>query len=290
VPGTPTATSAPTVDELVRTHLPLVGHLVRETLSRVPSHVSRDDLVSAGMTALVIAAKNFDPDRGVAFGGFAAVRIRGALRDELRSLDWLSRSTRSKVRQIETAQQQLTAALGRTPTSQELAETLGVGVDEIKSVDDTVHRATVLSLQDQYAGNDDVLRDGDAGPEDLLLHRERIGYLHHAIAALPERLRRVITGYFLEERPMLELAAELGVTESRISQLRAEALVLLRDGLNTYLDPELVDRPDRPGGCVARRVEAYYAAIGTRGTLRSRLDLTDQLGLPVPAGTPARAA
>src|SRR2546429_1763669 len=182
-----TGTASPTLtdrelDDLVRTHLPLVGHLVRELLSRIPAHVSRDDLVSAGMAALAAAAKGFDPQRGTPFSGFATARIRGALLDELRGLDWASRSVRSRARRVEGAQQQLTATLGRTPTQQELAESLGVAVDELKSVDEDVQRAVVLSLQGFAAGTaDDLVRERSAGPEELLLHRERIGYLHDAI-------------------------------------------------------------------------------------------------------------
>jgi RNA polymerase sigma factor for flagellar operon FliA len=270
------------IENLVRDHLPLVGHLVREMLSRLPTHVSREDLVSAGMAALATAAKSFDPGRGTPFGGFATTRIRGALLDELRGLDWASRSVRSRARRIETAQQQLTATLGRTPTTQELAGSLGVAVSEIKAVDDDVHRAVVLSLQGFATGSaDDMVTESAAGPEDLLLHRERIGYLHQAIEALPERLRTVVEGYFFHERPMTELAAELGVTESRVSQLRAEALVLLRDGMNAQLDPDLLADAERPGGCVARRKESYYATIAARGDLHSRLALTNQHGMPL---------
>jgi RNA polymerase sigma factor for flagellar operon FliA len=270
------------IDELVRSHLPLVGHLVREMLSRLPSHVSREDLVSAGMAALAMAAKNFDPERGIPFGGFATTRIRGALLDELRSLDWASRSVRSRARRVDTAQQQLTATLGRTPTQSELAETLGVAVHEIKSVSEDVQRAVVLSLQGFAAGTaEDLVPERAAGPEDLLVHREKIGYLHHAIEVLPDRLRRVVEAYFFEELPMADIAAELGVTESRVSQLRAEALVLLRDGLNAHLDPDLIAEPERPGGCVARRREAYYAEINSQGSLGSRLAFTDQHGTPV---------
>ncbi|MGC9669218.1 sigma-70 family RNA polymerase sigma factor [Planosporangium sp. 12N6] len=278
-----TATPSPrSIEDLVRSHLPLVGHLVREMLGRLPAHVSREDLVSAGMAALATAAKAYDPDRGTPFGSFATARIRGALLDELRGLDWASRSVRSRARRIDTAAQHLTATLGRTPTTAELAETLGVAVNDIKATDDDVQRAVVLSLQGFAAGTaEDLVPERAAGPEDLLLHRERIGYLHHAIDALPDRLRLVVTAYFFDERPMTEIAAELGVTESRVSQLRAEALVLLRDGLNTHLDPDLMAEPDRPGGCVARRREAYYSAIATRGDLRARLELTTQLGLPV---------
>jgi RNA polymerase sigma factor for flagellar operon FliA len=268
-------------EQLVHDHLPLVGHLVRQLLGRVPAHVNRDDLVSAGMIALVTAARGFDPTRGTPFSRFASSRIRGALLDELRGLDWASRSVRTRARRLESVQQELTSALGRVPTANELAQTLGVSVDEVASVAEDVHRAVVLSLQGFAAGSaEDMVTEQSAGPEDQLLHREQLGYLRDAVAALPERLRIVITGYFLNERPMAEIAAELGVSESRVSQLRAEALVLMRDGLNAHLNPDMLDSPSRPGGCVARRREAYYAEIGARGDLRQRLSAMPDAGLP----------
>src|SRR5690242_10021845 len=221
------------LEDLMREHIPLVGHLVRETLSRVPAHVNRDDLTSAGLLALVTAAKAYDPTHGVPFSRFVAIRIKGALVDALRGLDWATRSVRHRARQVEQVRVELTGALGRMPTSKELAEALGLAVDEVDAVEDDVRRAVVLSLQGFTTGSaEDLVSEPTPGPEDLLLHRERIGYLHDAIEALPERLRLVVTQYFLEERPMAEVAAELGVTESRVSQLRAEALVLLRDGMN----------------------------------------------------------
>jgi RNA polymerase sigma factor for flagellar operon FliA len=274
--------AATALDDLVREHLPLVGHHVRDLLNRVPAHINRDDLVSAGMIALVTAAKSFDPSRAIPFGRFASARIRGALLDELRGLDWASRSVRARARRLDTVQQELTGALGRTPTAQELAGALGVSVDEVDSVEEDVQRAVVLSLQGFATGTaEDAVAERSAGPEDLLLHREQLGYLRDAIEALPDRLRLVVTGYFLQERPMAELAAELGVSESRISQLRAEALTLLRDGMNAQLEPTLVGASQRPEGCVARRRQAYYAEIAARGTLRSRLDASDSLGMPV---------
>jgi RNA polymerase sigma factor for flagellar operon FliA len=275
-----------TIEDLVRSHLPLVGHLVREMLGRLPAHVSREDLLSAGMAALAGAAKNFDHERGTPFGSFATTRIRGAILDELRGLDWASRSVRSRARRVETANQELTATLGRTPSQTELAANLGIAVDELKAIGKDVQRAVVLSLQGFATGTaEDLVAERNPGPEELLIHRERIGYLHHAVNALPERLRRVITAYFFEERPMLNIAGELGVTESRVSQLRAEALILLRDGLNTHLDPELVSGQDRKDGCVARRREAYYAQIAAQGDLRARLQATTALGHPAaPAG------
>jgi RNA polymerase sigma factor FliA len=269
-------------EDTVRAHMPLVGHLVREMLARVPAHVNRDDLLSAGYAALVAAARGFDEARGVPFARFAAARVRGALLDELRGLDWASRSVRQRARRTDSARQELTAELGRTPSITEVAERLGCAVEDIEAADDDVQRAVVFSLQGfATAGADDLVTEPSAGPEEMLIRRERLGYLRHAIDALPDRLRVVVTGYFFEERPMAQIAAELGVTESRVSQLRAEALSLLKDGLNTHLDPALA-KPAKEG-CVARRRAAYFESIAQRGGLASRLAVTDLDGLPVAA-------
>jgi RNA polymerase sigma factor for flagellar operon FliA len=271
-------------DDTVRRHMPLVGHLVREMLARVPAHVSRDDLLSAGYAALVGAARGYDEERGVPFARFAAARIRGALLDELRGLDWASRSVRQRARRTDSARQQLTAELGRTPEIGEVAARLGCSVGDIESADDDVHRAVVFSLQGfATAGADDMITEPGAGPEEILIRRERLGYLRHAIDVLPERLRAVVEGYFFEERPMAQIAAELGVTESRVSQLRAEALGLLRDGLNTHLNPASAAQNPAKEGCVARRRAVYFDQIASRGTLHSRLAFTGLDGLPVAA-------
>ena len=286
--GAPASGGVPTVErrkeDIVRAHMPLVGHLVREMLARVPGHVNRDDLLSAGYAALVAAARGFDDARGVPFARFAAARVRGALLDELRGLDWASRSVRQRARRTDGARQALTAELGRTPTIGEVAERLGCSIGDIEAADDDVQRAVVFSLQGfATAGADDMVTEPSPGPEEMLLRRERLGYLRDAIEALPERLRAVINGYFFEERPMARIAVDLGVTESRVSQLRAEALGLLRDGMNTHLDPALAAEVPPKEGCVARRRAAYYEQIGTRGTVHSRLAVTGLDGLPVAA-------
>jgi RNA polymerase sigma factor for flagellar operon FliA len=112
---------------------------------------------------------------------------------------------------------------------------------------------------------------GDVSPDEHLMVNERIGYLHDAITVLPERLRTVVTQYFFEERPMADIAADLGVSESRVSQMRAEALVLLRDGLNSALDPDLVPEAQRPDGCANRRREAYFSALAAQSDFRARV-------------------
>lgn len=263
------------VDELCRVHLPLVHFEVRAISARLPGHVFTDDLVSAGMAALVMAARSFDASLGVPFGRYAVRRIRGALLDELRSADWATRSLRSKVRRRDAVHDELAARLGRRPTDAEMAAELGVTVAELDRVEADLHSSVVLRLDviTDSVGADAVLPSTSATPEVTLVARERQAYLRDAVATLPERLQAVIRGCFFEDRPMRELADELGVTESRISQMRAEALRLLRDGMNAQLAPELLTEPANPGGAVARRKAAYYAHIAARSTYRDRLSI-----------------
>lgn len=272
----------PEVEALIRDNLALVGHIVRETMTRLPAHIGRDDLTSAGMTALVLSAQGYDESRGVPFARFAAIRIRGALVDELRSMDWASRSVRGRAREVEAARNQLAVTLGRSPRPQEVAETLGFSVSELGNIDADVHRASVLSLQG-FAPETGaaMVADAQRGPEQLVLDREQLGYLHDAIAELPERLRHVVQAYFFEQRQMADIAAELGVTESRISQLRAEALKLLRHGLASA-EPEFA-APAEPTGRAGARVASYAAAVAARGTLSTRLKMSNAFGETVSA-------
>jgi RNA polymerase sigma factor for flagellar operon FliA len=258
-------------DLLVEKNLPLVAHIVRETMGRVPTHVNRDDLTSAGMFALVQAARAFDAERGVPFPRYAVTRIRGAVLDELRGVDWASRSVRRLSRDLDATRSQLATSLGRVPTNEEIASVLGVDVADIARNDDDVARAQVLSLQGAPDTDlEELLPTGGPTPDQVLEHRERLTYLVEAIAELPERLRTVVEDYFFVERPMAEIAEQLGVTESRVSQMRAEALGLLRDVLHRELEPEMVREPARPNGCAARRRETYFAAVASRHALALR--------------------
>ncbi|MEU0885868.1 sigma-70 family RNA polymerase sigma factor [Lentzea sp. NPDC005914] len=256
------------VEELVRGHLGLVDREVRQLARRLPAYVDRDDLQSAGMTALVVCARSYRGD--ATFAQVACVRVRGALIDHLRGLDWASRSVRTRAREVQAVEDGLVATLGRMPTSAELGQALGVSGREVAAWHNDVARASTISLQGITAETADLLvRERAPGPEDVLLLRERLGYLRDAIDALPGSLRTVVVRYFLEERSMADIAAELGVGESRVSHIRAEALVLLRDGVNAQLDRDLVAEP--ASGRAARKREAYFAEVATRGTLRSRL-------------------
>lgn len=258
---------------LVEEHLPLVGYHVSEMVGRVPRHVSRDDLASAGALALVKAAESYDPATGVPFNRYAAIRVRGALVDELRSMDWASRGARTKVRRLTAVTDELTATLGHAPTREQVAEALGVDVSEVEQVRDDASRR-ILSIDSYDNAIADILPDRAPDPEEALLDVERLAYLRAAVLALPERLRVVVQGVFFEDRTVTDIAADLGVTQSRVSQLRGEAMTLLRDGMNAHLDPHMVPEAENPTGVAQRRREAYFAAVGAQA---------DQL-------TPARAA
>ena len=249
--------------DLVREHLALVQYVTSEIAHRVPSHVNRGDLVSAGMLGLAQAARSYDPERGIAFDRFASTRIRGALLDELRGRDWASRSVRARARGMQQATDDLTNRLGRPPTPDEIATELHLPTDNVRKLVDDVHRATVLNYESLVVEGDaeEFLTAGELSPEDAILERERRSVLTDAVAALPDRLRRVVVGYFFEERSMQGLADELGVSESRVSQLRAEALLLLKDGMNSQLDPDQLAPEPRPNGRVARRKSAYYTSV-----------------------------
>jgi RNA polymerase sigma factor FliA len=260
-----------TEDQLVRAHLPLVNYMVAEIASRIPRYICRDDLVSAGMAGLAQAARAYDPARGISFSRFASARIRGAILDELRSRDWASRSVRAKARNITQITDHLTAKLRRQPSTSEVAAAVGASQDEIEAINTDVYRALVLNydaLPIEGSGEDILLADR-SGPDEDVLDNEKRAYMIAAVDKLPERLRRVVIGYFFEELPMQDLADELGVTDSRVSQMRAEALTLLRDAINSQLDPDLLSK--EASGRVAKRRVAYYAEVAAHDNYRQRL-------------------
>ena len=269
------------MSDLVVAHLPLVGYHVNEVLMRVPSSVSRDDLASAGSLALVLASRAYDPSTGVPFGRYAALRIRGALLDELRSMDWASRGARQRARELSATSDRLTSSLGRAPSREELAAAIGTDVAGVDAARHDSERR-VLSIDASVNPLADVLSDGAPGPEELLLTNERLTYLKAAVQTLPERLRYVVEQLFFHDRPVIELADELDVTQSRVSQLRSEALALLRDGMNASLDPQLVAAAERPDGVAERRRQAYFASVAARAAESAKV--SGILATPAPQG------
>ncbi|WP_108667092.1 sigma-70 family RNA polymerase sigma factor [Euzebya rosea] len=261
------------LDEMIRTNMPLVGYEVSSMASRIPRHVPREDLMSAGLLGLTQAAQAYDASTGVPFDRFARRRIKGALLDELRSRDWASRSVRRGARRMQAAQAAFVAREGRTATLEETAQEMGVGAEEAQRLVDDVHRGTVLNYESLTEdGIDDILPSHEITPEADILGRERQAILLDAIAALPERQQEVITAYFFEERSMADIAAEMGVTESRISQIRAEAFELIRAAMTITLDDTPAPAEHYPNGRAARRRADYYDAVATASTITMRLD------------------
>jgi RNA polymerase sigma factor for flagellar operon FliA len=282
---------------LIEEQLPLVKHIVFQVAVHFPRHVDRDELARAGALGLIEAARRWDEDRGVPFDRFAARRIKGAILDAVRAADWAPRSVRVVARRLEQAEQRLTAELGRMPSSVEMADALGMPPEELARLSDRVYRSVVLALEHPVAGeNDEVVRLADMladtltpAPDEQLEDRELLSYLHDAVNLLPERHRLVIVGYFLEARTSVELAAFLGVTESRISQIRSEALEMLRSGIEAQYDSSTltVAQPDasrrRIGVRLAERGEEYADAIRRASEWQSRLTRRPRLVAPEPA-------
>ena len=242
------AASARATEALIAECLPLVKHHVRSLAARLPSHVDLDDLMSAGMYALAACAGRYDASVGTSFAQFASSRIRGALLDELRAADWASRSVRKRAREATTTADQLGQELGRTPTAVEVAQTMQVSVEALSGIRADAERGQVVSLQAVLDLDADVLPVEQAGPEAALLQREQYATLQQSLGRLPERLRHVVEQYFFAQRKLADIADELGVTESRVSQLRSQALLRLRtlmaeDASADVAQPDAVTAP-----------------------------------------------
>lgn len=212
-------------EALILTNQALVGAIVRDCLPSMPPHIDRDDLLQTGMLALVTSAQAFDPGRGVPFGRFAAIRIRGAIVDEQRREDWAPRTVRPTQRRVNAARLELATTLHRRPTPTEVATAAGLTVAELHRNDLDVATARLLQL-DLYA--DDPAFDTRHGPEQAAVERDTLTQLHTAVNGLPKRCRSVVIAYYLQERMMQDIADEIGVTESRVSQLRSEGIRRLR--------------------------------------------------------------
>jgi RNA polymerase sigma factor for flagellar operon FliA len=261
------------VDEMVRRCRPLADQQAALVLARVPRSVDRSDLQSAALFGLYQAAVAWEPDRGVRFETFARHRIRGALLDELRARDWASRRVRLTARRIAESIDELTLLHGRRPTDAEVAAHLGVPVSVIESNERDLHAAAVRSC-DTF-DEETVPASTGPDPETALVDREQSAYLHDAVALLPERLRRVVIGYYVEELPMQVLGDELGVTESRVSQMRAEAVRLLRAVMTGALGAEQLGRVAVADHVSARALEMLEALedVDPRDRLGAHLDV-----------------
>ncbi|BDZ39177.1 sigma-70 family RNA polymerase sigma factor [Microbacterium suwonense] len=243
---------------LIIENLPLVGYLASETHARA-THVSREELVSAGALALVTAADAFDPELGVPFGAYARRRILGAFADEMRSMDWAPRGVRTRIKETTRVRDTLTAALGRTASTAEIATAMGVAPDEVSAALADASRS-VTTIDEAY---DADLASLTPLPEESAIIAERRHVLQHAIQALPERMRAIVHAVYIEERPVKDVAEELGVSHSAVSQQRAEAIRLLRDALEQYYrDGQDAPTTSRVSAAVRERFFAHLAEAG----------------------------
>jgi RNA polymerase sigma factor for flagellar operon FliA len=228
-------------ERLVVAYSPLVKYVAGRTGSGLPSHVDDADLISCGLVGLLDAIARFEPEREVRFETFAIPRIRGAIIDELRSLDWVPRSVRSRAREIEKAQSKLEGMLGRAPTDAELAQQLGLSEEELNHSLLQISSSSILALEELWmvpdsSGDTVSLLDTIPDPEapDPQRELDTVGLretLADAIGSLPERERVVISLYYFESLTLREIGEVLGVTESRVSQMHSKAVLHLKSSL-----------------------------------------------------------
>lgn len=284
-------------DRLIEEYLPLVGHVVNQVAVQFPRHVDLGELNSAGTMGLVEAAYRYEADRGVPFRHFAGHRIRGAILDFVRKMDWAPRSVREDARRVEKARTEIAGAIGSIPSNEALSEVLGISGTELHTIEARASRALLLSLDapvgdglgEEFGMSESLCDNSLIAPDEALEVREMHGYLRDAVAALPEKHSIVVQKTYLEDVPAQEVADELGISVSRVSQLRTEALEMLRDGIAaqfTSTDNAEADAVATKGR-VARRKASYAAAIATRSAWRDRIAAT---ATATAADEPLRAA
>ena len=229
-------------DRILLEQLPQVRYLARRIHERLPRHVPLEDMVHAGVIGLIDALNKFDRSKRVQFGSYAKFRIRGAILDSLREMDWGPRELRRKARRVEEAQRTLSLDLSRSPTEVEVAAELNLELREFQQLLTELDRLEVGSLHPEspWDGREGDLCDSLANaPEDTPFFRcmrsEMKELLARAVADLPEKERQVLALYYFEELTMKEVGAVLGIGESRVSQIHSLALVRLRVRLDELM-------------------------------------------------------
>jgi RNA polymerase sigma factor for flagellar operon FliA len=226
-----------TRDKLLNEYLPLVKNVAGRMAIGFPKSVELNDLISTGVIGLIEAFNNYDPSRGVKFETYAVPRIRGAILDELRALDWVPRSTRAKSREIEKAMTKLENRLGRSPSEMELAKQLNISTDELLTALDDVSSTTLLSLDELICREDDnrqvprIETIQNEGVSNILHDLERVelrAFLINAISTLSEQERLVVALYYYEELTLKEIGEVMLISESRVSQIHTKAVLRLR--------------------------------------------------------------
>lgn len=231
-------------NELILTYTPLIKYIATRLASRLPSHVATEDLISCGIIGLIDAIEKFDLSKNVQFKTYAEFRIKGAMLDELRSLDWVPRSVRRKVTELENAFADLEKKFGRPPHDEEVAENMGIALDDYYRLVDETKAITFLDIDLLRQRSPEVVDNSIIGSismdeEDpfaaisLAQIREVVA---QAISQLPEKEKLTVALYYFEELTMKEIGEVLGYTESRISQMHSKAMLRLRAKLKKALD------------------------------------------------------
>ena len=247
-------------------HLPIVRFLARRIHERLPQHVDIEDLVSAGVVGLMDAFAKFDPEKKVQFRSYAQFRIRGAILDSLRTLDWSPRELRRKGRAVEEAIRVLTARLGRAPGENEIAAEMGIGLEAYQQLLGDLKGLEIGTLhleRSENSGEEELAYVPGRPDEDPLfrcLRGELEDRLTEAIANLPDRERLVMTLYYYEEMTMREIGLALGVVESRVSQVHASAVAHLRAALRDLASRGASGR--LPPGKPARKIPRMDSGSG----------------------------
>lgn len=225
-------------EELILSHLPLVKATVRRMVSSLASHAEMDDLESAGLFGLIDAVEKFNPSMGKEFSVYASYRIRGAILDELRAMDWVPRSLREKARQVESAYNHLEQKLGRTPTDEELAGAMKLPLSKLHALMGEVSGLLCLSLEELLTSEEENLylspistASTPESPLESSSWEELRDLLARAIDSLSDQEKTVITLYYYEELTLKEIGQVLSISESRVCQIHARAILHLRSVL-----------------------------------------------------------
>ncbi len=227
-------------EELIETYLPLVRVVAERIHRRLPPGIELESLLHSGIVGLLEALDRYDPKRGVEFQVYARYRIQGEIMEYLRSLDWVSRSVRAWGRKVATARSYLSGKYGREATPEEMAEALGISLEEFYRVEQKVSESTLLSLEDLSLVSEEEWKRAREGffndpfqdPLTFIEGKDLVEKLASAIEELPERERLVVTLYYHEELTLKEIGEILGLSEGRICQIHAQAVSRLRQALD----------------------------------------------------------